>query len=146
MSPEEAVVARIQQLAAVTALVSTRVYLLVLPQSTVFPAVRVQVIDQMEMQHLRGPHGLETARVQIDAYAKVASGSNPYTTASALMEAIHGDGLGPGASGVYGWTGQVGSPAFQIVNCRPVRLSKDFDAEELNVVTVSRDYLVDYIA
>lgn len=145
MNPEQAVLARIQQLSAVTAIIGTRAYLLVLPQSPTYPAVRVQLIDDMETQHLRGPEGLATARVQVDAYAKVQSGANPYTTASALMEVIHGDGLGPVASGVYGWKGDIGSPPFRIKNCRPMRFSKDFDPEELNIVTVSRDYLVDYI-
>lgn len=146
MTVEEVVCARILQLGAVTALVSTRIYLDKLPQAPTYPAVRVQLVDDLTSQHLRGPNGLCRARVQVDAYAHEDSGVDPYAQVAALAAALHGDGLGPSASGLEGWIGELGSPPFQIVECARALRLRTYDADELKILTMSQDYLVGYHA
>lgn len=146
MTVEEAVCARILQIDDVTDIVSTRVYLDKLPQAPTYPAVRVQLVDDLTSQHLRGPNGLCRARVQVDAYAHEESGVDPYTQVAALAAAIHGDGLGPSASGLEGWIGGLGSPPFEIVECERALRLRTYDADELKILTMSQDYLIGYRA
>lgn len=147
MTVEQAIVARVAAIGAVQAMVGSRVYLVKLPQSPVYPSVRVFRVDVIEGQHLRGPDGNARARVQIDAYTQQRSGVDPNQQVLNLAAAIHGDGLGPNASGVSGWIGGIGSPPFEILNCRPAgQFGPRFDAEELNTLTLSLDYFVTYRA
>jgi Protein of unknown function (DUF3168) len=135
---------RIAGLGGVTALAGARVYLDQLPQSPLYPCVRVSLVDDSDDQHLRGPRDAQHARVQVDAFAQAGSGTDPYATAAALAQAIHGDGLGPGASGISGWIGSVGSPPVTVVGCRRVARTRRYDPDELRVVTMSLDYIVWY--
>ncbi len=144
MTPEEAVRARILALSAVTALVSTRVWTEKLPQKPIFPCVVVQEVTDSEGQHLRGPSGLCVARVQVEAQAMEVSGTDPYAAAATLAAAIHGDGLGTAASGLFGWIGAIGSPPFQIRGVKAGPRTRRYDAGELRVMTILRDYLVTY--
>jgi len=146
MTVEEAICERIEQLGAVTALVGTRVYLDKLPQAPTYPAVRVQLVDDLSSQHLRGPNGLARGRVQVDAFAHEESGVDPYAQVARLAAAIHGDGLGPSASGLEGWIGTLGSPAVEIVECARVLRLRRYDPDELQVLTMSQDYIVGYRA
>lgn len=75
--------------AGVTSLVGTRVYQLVLPQGGTLPAIRVQLIDDPQTKHLRGPNGLTAARVQVDSYDDVAPSGDPYVSASAVAKAVN---------------------------------------------------------
>ena len=134
--------ARILALAAVTALVGTRVYMQRVPQSPVYPLVRVQFIDDQSPYHLRGPVGTTTARVQVDAIAREGSGTDPYAAAQALLAAIDGDGLGDQATGVAGFVGGIGSPPFEIVGVFLQSRRSEYDPQELRIVTASRDYIV----
>src|SRR5688572_22754983 len=88
--------------------------MLKLPQKPTLPAVRVQRIGTVRDQHLRGPDGHQVTRVQVDAYA--ADVADAYDTVEGLAAAIRGNGLGNVASGVWGWTGELGSPSFRIMN------------------------------
>lgn len=144
MTVEEAVRTRVAALAAVTAIVGARVYLDALPQSPVYPAVRVQMIDDGASFHLRGPVGTKAARVQVDAYAREASGADPYAQAALLASAIEGDGQGPAATGLSGWVGELGSPPFSVAGAFRVARTRRFDPEELRVVTMSQDFIVWY--
>lgn len=144
MTVEEAICTRVASLTAVIALAGSRVYLDKFPQSPTFPAVRVQLVDDVEDQHLRGPIGTKHARVQIDHCTQESSGTDPYAAAEALAEATKGDGLGTSASGIAGFKGGIGSPAFVIENCRPVMRMRDYDPAELRVVTIRQDYEVAY--
>jgi hypothetical protein len=141
---EEAICARVAGLTAVIALASTRVYLDKFPQSPTYPAVRVQLVDDADEQHLRGPLGIKRARVQIDHCAHESSGSDPYAEAETLAAATKGDGLGTSASGIAGFKGTIGSPAFAIEDCKPVLRTRDYDPAELRVVTIRQDYDVTY--
>lgn len=143
MTVEDAVVARLLTLSAVTALVSTRVYLDKLPQSPTYPCVRVQQIDEQQAPHLRGALSLRTARIQVDAFAQERSGVSPYAMAQAVADAVHG---GDDGTGLSGWAGEIGSPAFTIHASARVDRRRSYDPDELRVVTVSQDYQVSYRA
>ncbi|HEX8030275.1 MAG TPA: DUF3168 domain-containing protein [Vicinamibacterales bacterium] len=142
MTIEQIVVERLLSIVAVTSLVSTRVYLDKLPQSPVYPCVRVTLIDELEDYHLRGG-GLKTVRIQVDGFAKELSGIDPYAMAAAVSDAIHGDDAG---SGLSGWIGEFGSPALQVQACLRVDRRRYYDPEELRVLTMSQDYRVTYRA
>jgi hypothetical protein len=126
-SAEEVVRTRILSLAAVTAIVGARVYMLTFPQRVVLPAVRVQRIIDFEPMQLRGTDGSIVARVQVDAVALTRE------AAVALDEAIAGDGAG---SGLIGWKTSV----VQFVRSRLTR--EAFDPLDLNQFKVMRDYEV----
>lgn len=148
MTPVEALRARLLSLSPVTALVSTRVHSLVLRQSPTLPSVKLQQIGNVEFMHLRGSSRVCRARVQVDVYVD-ASQSNPYATAHAVMSAIHGDGQYTSATGLNGWRGDIGSPAFEVTGILPDQAgARDgYEVEgALRMVTVSRDYLVWFIA
>jgi hypothetical protein len=142
VTAEEAVRARIMAIAAVTALVGTRVYMQKLPESPKYPLVRVQFIDDAVPFHLRGPVGVRPARIQVDAIARDGSGVDSYDSAARVLEAIDGDGLGKQATGLAGFIGGIGSPPFEIVGVFPQSKRTDYDPEELRIVTHSRDYIV----
>lgn len=144
MTVEAAIAARVAGLSAVTALVSTRVYLYELPENATFPNVCVQLIDLEEDQHLRGPDGLPVSRVQIDCGVQKASGLDYAAQLDELVAAVHGDGLGTSASGVCGFRGRIGSPAFEVRNCEPAGRHLLYDPDDRRVVTMKLDYLVRY--
>lgn len=145
MTVEEAIWSRVESLPAVIALVGTRVYLQQLPQSPTYPCVLVQLIDDPELYHLRGPKGSRRARVQVDALAQIVSGVDAQARVSQLADAIDGDGLGRNASGLSGFKGQIGSPAMEIRGCFRVDRTRRYDPEELRVLTMSLDYMVTYV-
>lgn len=138
MSPEQAVLERILTISAVTALVSTRVYLAKMPQKPTLPAVLVQLVHEPTQYHLRG--GLrDRARVQVDAYAYEASGVDAYGQALALADAIHGDDAG---SGLSGWAGEIGSPAMTIHAIERIQRVPEYEPDELRLHRQRQDYWV----
>jgi hypothetical protein len=146
MTVIEAVRTRLLQIDALTALVGTRIYALKLPQSPTLPAMRLQQIGREELTHLRGSTGIYRARVQVDAVTEEASGGDPYEEAHAVSDAAHGDGFDcENASGLNGWRGDIGSPAFTITGVLPVPSGgprEMVDPDELNQVKVMHDYFV----
>lgn len=144
MTPEEAVQSRIAGLPAVIAIAGTRVYLDKLPQSPTYPAVRVFLVTDLGWQHLRGSNGFKRARVQADAYSREGSGVDPYAQVASLAAAIDGDGKGSQATGVVGWIGSLGSPAFEVQNIEPIDRTRRYDPVELRVLTMSLEYRVWY--
>lgn len=142
MSPEEAIAARILTLPAVTAIVGSRVWVVMLPQSPETPAVRVQQISQVDQGlHDRGAGGVGWARVQVDAVCEWTDGGNGYATARALTDAIHGDGRGPSASGLLGWKGTIG--ALEILGIFAILDGvAEVDPDELEQLRIRRDYQV----
>src|SRR5262245_5954474 len=143
MSPEEAIVQRLLAIPAVTAMVGTRVWLVILPQSPVMPCVRVQQISQIdEGQHTRGGGGSRGwARVQVDAVAHVADGGNGYVTARQLADAIHGDGRGDVATGLLGWRGVI-APLTITGIFSMLDAVAEYTPDELRHVRLRRDYAV----
>lgn len=144
MTVEEAIRARVASLSAVTAIAGARVYLDTLPQGVTYPAVLVQLVDDPDRYHLRGPEGLCRARVQVDAYVHEESGVDAYAVVAELAAAINGDGLGRSASGISGWAGGVGSPPFEVTGCLRLDRMRRYDPEELRVLSMRQDYYVWY--
>lgn len=119
-----------------------RVYMLKLPQKPTLPAVRVQRIGSVLDQHLRGPGGQQVSRVQVDSF--VSDVGDAYAAVTSLADAIRGDGLGPGATGLWGFLGELGgSPAIRVHN---IQLdhdgTPDYLFDELRMLRVRQDYLV----
>ncbi len=146
MTVEEAIRERIETLSPVVALVGDRVYLDKAPQSTAFPVVVVQLIDDPGAYHLRGPQNPRRARIQVDVYATetATNGGDAYADAAAVADAIHGDGLGPGASGIAGWFGSAGSPALDIQGCFCIDRTRGYEAEDMREVRIRQDFYVDF--
>lgn len=86
--PEDVIVQLALADASVAALVSTRVYPDMAPQSPTLPYIVVQRIDAIREQALSGAAGCGTARVQVDTYA--ASKSSAWSVAEALRTALYG--------------------------------------------------------
>jgi hypothetical protein len=147
MTPEQAVLERIRDISAVSALVSSRVYQLRLPQGSDLPAVRVQQIGDVGDMHQRGETNLFRTRVQVDAYAREASGADPYDEATTLAAAIHGDwrdGSPSPPNGLSGWQGESsGSPPdIRVLMAFRVARAVTYEADELRMVRVRQDYQV----
>lgn len=142
MTVEEAIRARLLSLAAVTALVGTRIYLQQLPQSPTYPCVRVSLVSELSDYHLRAESAFRDARVQVDAFARGTS-TDPYALATTVAEAIHGNGSG---SGLSGYVGSIGSPAFYLDAVMRIDRRTQYDPDELRVLTVSQDYRIHFRA
>ncbi len=136
MTPVDAVIARLRDQSPLTALVSTRIVNQHFHQKPVLPAVLAFEVDTFSGQHLRGPDGFSVARVQTECRAT----SKPVV--DAVAAAIHGDGLGESASGLFGWAGSAGD--VDIVNVRDGGRRSGYDASELRQYWVQRDYLITY--
>ena len=147
MTALEAFRERMLTLAPLTALVAQRVYPLVLPQNERRPSVKVETISEDAPQHLRGPQPQQT-RIQTVAYVTVSQGHDPLATVEAIGAAIHGDGLGTAASGMFGFIGELGgSPAqIRIMNIRRVLKRGPFYEHNNEVVRVGlhQDYEVQW--
>lgn len=137
MTVAQAVQSRLLSLTAVTALVGQRIRVLKFRQGDT-QAIRVQRIDDIERMHLRGAIGLITSRVQVDSIALEASQADPYATVTAIDAALHGDGAG---SGLSGYTGDIGSPAFHIASILPVSVQELYDLDT-KLVRIMREYRV----
>lgn len=144
MTIEQAVYERLLTLSPVTALAGTRIRQLILRQGEVLPAVRLQKIGtDMVQQHQRGPLVDRVSRIQIDAFVEVVG--EWYTVASQLMEAIHGDGLGPNATGIFGFSGVISG--LTVNNVRFAGgAGPHFEHGERRIARLQRDYFVDWKA
>lgn len=141
MTIEELTRTRVLAITAVSAIASTRVWIEKLPEHPVYPCVRVALVSDVVGQHLRGPDGLQVARVQLDACAR---DGDVYSAAAELEAAIYGNGLGASASGLFGWVGLLGSPAVEFKNVSAGPRLVRFDPEEKRVLTMTRDYFIRY--
>jgi hypothetical protein len=140
MEPED--VAR-ERIVDINTAAGERVYMLMLPQRPTLPAVRVQLVGGFRGQHLRGPLNRYVTRVQVDSYAAASSGADAYADVQSLASAIRGDGLGPSASGLAGWIGEMGSPGIRVMNVEIDHDgTPDFEGGELRLVRIRQDYLV----
>lgn len=133
MTVEQAVGERLGTTLGITDLVGARVYQLKLPQSPGLPAIRLLFVSVVDFFHLRGGSLVEKSRIQIDAVATEASGTDPYATAAAVADAVHAslNGQQFTADATLEITG-----AF-----RDGRMAM-YDPEELRQVVVSQDYIV----
>lgn len=131
MSADIAVRAQLLATSGVSSRVSTRVYTLKLPDTPTYPALRVQLIDDPQGKHLRGPNSLTRARVQVDAYVKEGS-TDPYGTLHAIADAVT-DAL------VYAPFTQAGVSvqSAERIDRRTLR-----EADELNLLRIMQDFYV----
>jgi hypothetical protein len=125
---------RLLACAPVTALVSTRVYALVIPEQPTLPAIRVQRISQDQPMHLRGPIGMYTARVQVDSIATTKA------AADALDAAVLGNCLGSEATGLGGWYGTISSTRVHAI--KPAGVRESYEAGALRQYKIMRDFEV----
>lgn len=134
MSAVLAVIARLEAVSAVTALVSTRIYQGILPQGGTFPKIRVQRVSEDQPMQLRGGIGIYASRVQIDS---VSDASDPVAAATALDAAVFGTGAG---SALVGFKGPAGT--FSIEGVFPSGIREGYDPVELRQYKVMRDVTV----
>lgn len=135
MIVDTAVRARLLSLTPVTTLVNQRVFCEIFPQGVTLPAIRVTRVSQIEPMHLRGPVGVYMARVEIECR------SASRETALAVDAVVQGDGLGSNATGVLGFKGSVGSPAFVFRAILPFAVRQGYDPEELRQYRVQREFM-----
>src|SRR5689334_5062394 len=60
---------RLTEDAAVAAVVGTKIYWTLVPQSTVLPYIRMQTISDPRPEHLQGYEAARVTRVQVDCFA-----------------------------------------------------------------------------
>ena len=149
MTVVEAVRARLLSLTPVTSRVSTRIYPVVIPQSNnLWPAIKLQQIGKVEFMHLRGSSKVFRARIQVDYVVDVDTADDWYADAHAGSDAAHGDGQFESATGLCGWRGDIGSPAFRITGIIPEaagpREVREDDGDQRRF-RVHRDYLTWFI-
>lgn len=104
---------RLLAMSALTTLIGQRVFETVLPQNEKRPAVRFYVIGTPHAVHQRGPVNQYWTRVGVDSYVPIG-GIDPLGEVQAVAAAVLGDGLGPGASGLKGWSGLLGGSPLQL--------------------------------
>lgn len=132
MTAEEAVVTQLLDTPEVRAVVGTRVYQLMLPQKPTLPAIRVQLVDEPEMYHLRGPDNMTRARVQVDCY--FAAVGDAYDLATNLAEHVN-------TALVYQpWN--TTSPNRQVSGAFRILRRVMYEGEEFRLVRVFQDYHV----
>lgn len=145
---EQALLARLLAITALSPLVQSRIYALILPQNEKRAAVRYHVQGALRDQHLRGPGGFVMTPVQIDSYVPLST-VDALWACRAIADAVRGDGLGDTASGLWGWVGGVvGSPpAIEVAN---VELLNDgdptYESDEILRVRVRQLYRVHWRA
>lgn len=144
MTVEQVICDRLLDISALAARVATRVYLEKLPQRPTYPAVVVQLIDDSSRYHLRGEVDGARARVQVDSYAAETAGVNAYESATDVAALVHGDGRGVSSTGLSGWKGARGNPAFEVLACLRVDRRKRYESDELRTICISQDYMVTY--
>jgi hypothetical protein len=130
---EVAVLARLLADTVIDDIVDGRGYQLKLPQSPSYPAIRVQLISEVEAYVLTAAlTNFFKARVQVDSWASDASASDPYAAARALGQAVN-DSL----AGASFTQDDVEVSSIQLID-RVV----DYEAEELRLIRVRQDYAV----
>jgi hypothetical protein len=142
MTPVEAVRTRLLSVVPVTTLVGTRIYQLITPQSPTYPLIRLQEVDARPDDTVDGETGILIVRVQIDAIAQRVSGGDTHSEATALADAIRGNGLFSAPSGLQHWRGDIGSPAYTVKGIHLIDRADRYEPEELRLVSIRQDYRV----
>lgn len=139
MTGAVALIARMKQVPAVTALVGQRVHNVALPQSPTLPAIRVQLIGDPEMSHLRGGVALFRSRVQVDIVVRFAGSYE--TQARTIDAAVMGNRAG---SSVAYWKGRIAE--MDVLGILPPESNSGargiVDAEDVSQYKVTRDFIV----
>jgi len=127
---EAAIFSRLTNDAAVSALISSRVYPLILPQNSILPAVTYTRVSGERVRSLSGPSGLALPRFQIDSWAE--SFSVVKDLAGKIRKSL--DGFRGNVSGVEikGMSIESDSDLFETIN------GKDF-------YRVRADYFISHV-
>lgn len=106
----EAIIARLEADAAVTAIVDDRIYWIVRPQDDALPCLVLQVISEERTQHLKGFDDMFEARVQVAAQSERYSESRKLAEAAvaALIDIAEVDDAT--GDNVIFWRGAVDGP------------------------------------
>lgn len=115
-----------------------RVWQLLRPQAGSTPSVRVQIISEVKPPHLRGPAGMQFARVQTDVFVQSNAATDPYETATDLMEDIE-NALGPGAP--FTVEGSPGADVY-VQLAQPDGRRALIEDEDDREVRIQQDFLV----
>jgi hypothetical protein len=111
---------------AVQALISTRMYPVVLPQNVTFPAASYTTISAVRGHTMQGPDNLPAQRVQIDAWALT------YAQARALADAIR--------ERIDGFRDAMGSTAVQGIFFDTERHLHETD-DSTHIFRISQDFI-----
>lgn len=79
----------------VAALAGMRIYPVIVPQGAESPWVRMQVISDPRLEHLKGYTAMRQSRVQVDCMARQADGVGGHARSRALAIAIVAALIGP---------------------------------------------------
>jgi len=128
---EEGLYARLSGTAGVTALVSTRIYPMAIPQDITLPAIAYQRISGLRIPEHDGPSGLATGRVQFTCQG------TSYSSAKAVATAVRA------ALDCYSGAITVGAGSVTVESCF---LQNEYDGFELETEsrTVRLDFLIMY--
>ena len=148
MTIGDAVKERLLAMTPLTTLVNQRVYETVLPQNEKRTAVRFFVLGAPRPKHIRGPINQFSQRVQVDSYVPIGP-LDPLSDCKAIAAAVMGNGLGPNASGLFGWQGYlVGSPPE--IHIFDVEVTADdqssVEMDEIRRVRIRQEYRVHWRA
>ncbi len=139
MTIEEAFRAQLIADEDVAAIVDARVYTLILEQSATFPAIRIQLVSEIELMTLRGDlTNLFAARLQVDAWAAYDGSDDPNAAARALGRAVHWALMrAPFSAG--------SSPIeIEVTSTQLADRGVDYVADEQKLVRVRQDYIAIY--
>lgn len=115
---EEAIVARLNDTAALTALVDARIYPIQRPERGALPCVTYQRTDEAVVEAFGGPTGLAHPSVEFFCWASTYGGAK--AVARALRDALEG------------WSDLAADPPIE--DCRLVDSDEDYDGDDVYFV------------
>ena len=130
MNPMQAVYEHLAADEAVAAIVGTRIYTMVAPQSSPFPRVTIQQIAAEHFHHMTGASGAVRASLQVDAWA--LDSLTAWQIGEAIREALQGR-IGALGESVTQWVGLDG---------RTAEVEQPDDASETWIHRVRSDYTI----
>jgi hypothetical protein len=139
MGIEVAVLMHLLAQSPVISVVGTRGYQLRLPQKPTLPALRTQLIGEVEMVTLKGDlTNLFAARVQVDLWTNETDGGDGYTTARDGGVAIRNALMLTSAGGqVF----SVGSPAeIAVSSVELLDRTIEYEPEEFRQIRLRQDF------
>ena len=130
MTIDGAILGRLNAIAAVTALTSTRIYALHLPQNPTLEALTFQQVSGVRVHAFGADRGLVEGRFQVDSWG------NTFEEAKALADAVRGDGA---ASALSRWSGTQDSTVVQDIL---LNTELDFFEDTSGDYRIMQDYTV----
>jgi hypothetical protein len=137
---EQAVLEHVLASGPVAAIVGTRGYQLILPQKPTLPALRVQLISEIERLRLDGElTNLFWARVQVDLWTNTRDNGDGYALAREGGIAIR-NALALRSAGGQSFSSG-GSPGeLEVTSVEPLDKAIDYEAGELRQIRARQDF------